>query len=594
MEGNLETEIMATSILKSKIASTDILKPFITENDKEPIWDGYINIYSSPRKSNKDLINDVPVQIKGKLVKSLNKENINFSITKESLKAFATKSGTMFFVVYFINDKEYVIYYKILLPITTNRLLKDIKNNKTIRVNFASLPTDKLELQELFINFSNDSKKQGVLLNPSHYYNIDSILKNNNSQQFSFSYSFFGGDNNNSFSTDRLFSKNLCLYANMHGIEIPVNEFKVESISRNVDRPISIKEKVFFEKYSVVSHSNHQELCFGNLITFIFDKSKHNQKLQFTAEGSLNEQIAVLDFVINFVHTGEMTVDTHTFHIIADAKKKWEEEVNIDDLVKYKNHLDKIKEAITLAGTTCDLAKLDGKDSNTINALIANFVNKQFIDCANDSGPIFRIKLGNLKLLLFANRNSDNKYKLENFFSSKLLVTVSKDDETTKHHTSQFAIMKEDDFVCDNINYDFILKDIFSIKHNELSFSYINILLLEMLNAYDHNKTNNKQCLLETSITLAKWLMDSKTESLQNVSELNYMQAIKRKRILNTEEKKLLINMLNMNQENETLPFGIYILLEQYDLAEQSFNQFSEDNKELFQKYPIFNLWKRT
>lgn len=48
----MDIETAATSEIKSRIASTELLSQFINEGDKEPKWDGFIYAYSNKSKSN--------------------------------------------------------------------------------------------------------------------------------------------------------------------------------------------------------------------------------------------------------------------------------------------------------------------------------------------------------------------------------------------------------------------------------------------------------------------------------------------------------------------------------------------------------------
>ena len=62
----MDIEILATSAVEESLSQTDVLKPYITKNDKEPSWDGNVYIHPGNEKSKKGL-KRVPTQVKGKM-----------------------------------------------------------------------------------------------------------------------------------------------------------------------------------------------------------------------------------------------------------------------------------------------------------------------------------------------------------------------------------------------------------------------------------------------------------------------------------------------------------------------------------------------
>ena len=59
-------EKSAINYLIDELIVTKKLSPYISENDKEPSWDGNIYIYGEANFSKENLLGRVPVQVKGK------------------------------------------------------------------------------------------------------------------------------------------------------------------------------------------------------------------------------------------------------------------------------------------------------------------------------------------------------------------------------------------------------------------------------------------------------------------------------------------------------------------------------------------------
>ena len=156
----IETE--ATSAVKDLIRRNPYLSPYIDENDKTPIWDGHIYVYTSINsgKNNKALIGRVPTQIKGHNTKTGFPFEIKYPLRKTDLIAYQSEGGVIFIVVY-VNDLYVTqIYFEQLLPLDIERLLSQMHEQENKSIIFKKIPTDTLQLANLFVNFIEDRKKQ--------------------------------------------------------------------------------------------------------------------------------------------------------------------------------------------------------------------------------------------------------------------------------------------------------------------------------------------------------------------------------------------------------------------------------------------------
>ena len=60
-----KTEEKALNYLKMFIEDSSVISQFISDNDKEPCWDGHLYLYSGDKRDKKHLLGRVPVQVKG-------------------------------------------------------------------------------------------------------------------------------------------------------------------------------------------------------------------------------------------------------------------------------------------------------------------------------------------------------------------------------------------------------------------------------------------------------------------------------------------------------------------------------------------------
>ena len=129
---NMDSEKIATNHVELAISKASHLVSHINSNDKEPSWDGDVEVYkkSGHVHAKADLILKVPVQVKGHIKPNLKKKSIKYSIQYSDLRNYLYVGGTIFFVVYFDKeDEHYTIYYVGLLPFDLKKMLKDYKGD---------------------------------------------------------------------------------------------------------------------------------------------------------------------------------------------------------------------------------------------------------------------------------------------------------------------------------------------------------------------------------------------------------------------------------------------------------------------------------
>ena len=153
---NIAIETLAVNFVKDKLVLCNHLTPFISDNDKEPSWDGFIYIYNTNKKSKDDIFGRVPVQVKGKLVKKKDfaKKQITYSVKTADLRNYLNEGGTLFLVVYLSeNGENKKIYYSELTPIRIRKILDVSPSAKSRSIIFKELPDDNNKIEQLAYEF---------------------------------------------------------------------------------------------------------------------------------------------------------------------------------------------------------------------------------------------------------------------------------------------------------------------------------------------------------------------------------------------------------------------------------------------------------
>ena len=93
-------ETISVNKVKECIVVSPFLDQFITENDKEPSWDGHIYLYTDGIKNKEHFKGRIPVQIKGTVKEDFSKSIVSFSMSLNDLNCYLYDGGCILFVVY--------------------------------------------------------------------------------------------------------------------------------------------------------------------------------------------------------------------------------------------------------------------------------------------------------------------------------------------------------------------------------------------------------------------------------------------------------------------------------------------------------------
>ena len=159
----MDIERVAVDTVSLAIAKSDYLVPHINSGDKEPSWDGDIEVYkkSGSTHSKKDLDIKIPIQVKGKTSNHLRKKKISYPVQISDIQNYLRIGGTVYFVVYMNSSGEKTqIYYAPLLPFELKKIVDQYGSQETRQISMKILPKSKEEMTNVFLCFARDMKKQ--------------------------------------------------------------------------------------------------------------------------------------------------------------------------------------------------------------------------------------------------------------------------------------------------------------------------------------------------------------------------------------------------------------------------------------------------
>jgi len=582
----VDIETASTAAIKSRIADTDRLSQFINERDKEPIWDGAIYAYRSTSRKNEDLIGKAPVQVKGKTAKRNTKQKPKYNVSIVDLEKYRNDGGVIYFVVLIDADRNKKIYYSALLPFLINQYMKWANGKKSISINLRELPDKPSDLENIVINFIEESQKQSISKTGKNWTieEVEKLLGRDN-MRMNCHFTCIGYDRNDPFS----YLKNNELYLHIQNpdgtLSFPVEHLEnVEAVITERSIDVYSNGHKYFDLVRVERHKDETlTLYFGKSFKYIWGRDK--QTLKYTLAGNLDERLRDLRFIIDVFDTKCLTVNG--LDLPVSPTKKEIENFDIEAARGTLKYYELIKEMLDILHVSIplDMDKLTEKQEEHVKMLINTIVHKKSAGFKEKGQipPVVSLELSNIRLLMFFGQRSDELYDVKDFFEYDIDCKL---DEIGDYPTTQYCIMNARDYGHSaNINIEKI-KAAFMRYDNQGHRDRMVLSILEMINAYDETK---KKELLQMALELCKWLEEK--EPGNSVHIINRIQCETRLRVISDSEIAELMAILqkDINQQSQA---GIQILMGNKRLADHYIGLLDDETKKTFMEYPIYHLYK--
>lgn len=589
-----DIEEKAILALKNYMWGSKVISQFIVENDKEPFWDGYVNLYKDSQKDKKSFLGRVPLQIKGKLVRSFRKEKFKYNIDIADLKAYLAEP-TVYIVCQMKEDsKDTLLFYRNLLPETIKNLLKGKDKQKTVAVKMKPFP-ESLECFESILRvFMGDSRKQ-ISYSGMKSLTLEDARKRN-VNNFSFVMPF--ANMSPADCMGYLSSHDSYMYAQVDkdlGIEIPISGEMNFSFKNVMKLDVVVGEKVFYNQFCNDIKDGNLVVTIGNVLTLIFpiNQQVKNSTASFKVSSNfLDESMHQMEFLMALEQEGKIKIGGVEVNL----------KVNEPEIIKECGQrliaLRQLKHVLDLLHITkpLDLSKIDKEQNDLIEVLIATIGTGKSVRIGHSESTLILVEIGNLNLLLWESVDKDGNSFFGNFFDGR--IDIKYQFEEGKHfESSPFSYLQNNDLwsKCDNIPFG---KQIDSydnlIGKNPHIYDMANLDLLAMLNAYDSlgdTEQIKKDNILAYAKKLNEWLRKSEPSDEKGVMHfVNYCQILKRQGCLTEECIDDLRILLSDEAVMPTIKVGISLLLRERD----TFNHWKglcRDDVENMKRYPIWKFY---
>ena len=402
--GNIHTtdnkaiEEKALNYFKTFIEDSKVISQFLSENDKEPIWDGHLFLYSSGKQDKEHFLGRVPVQIKGTEVSQFQTKRWKFRLEKSDLKAYLNEPT--FFIVCQIkkNSRERKLFYREFLPETVKRILYGMGKSVTRKVLFHPLEEDLHEFENRLIMFLRNSRKM-ISYADKPSLTLTDALKNG-FKKFSFMTPVkMANDINllNYLSTHETY-----LYAKVMedlDIEIPISDGPMKfNFFNTIKGNVKVGERVFYQEYKSEIKDGKMIITIADIMTLTWCLNASNMKptAKMLANAKyLKDSIYEAEFLIALHETGILTIGNLNLKLLVnerDAMRKLY--TKLEHWKRLQNVLDKLHVIQPL-----DLTSITKKQEKLIDILIKTIGNDNTVKIPNQQTTILLMEIGNIKLL---------------------------------------------------------------------------------------------------------------------------------------------------------------------------------------------------
>lgn len=569
------------AIFESFLSNSEYLDSGINKDDRGASWDGHLILYSKPNDNRKNLIiGKIPVQVKSTKRKPLKKETID--IDRSDLDNYLNDGGIILLRPIYENDKEYKIFYCILLPINIQRYLKEANpKKKKIKINLEE--AENVKKTEFICKFFLDN--HSAQKNLANYIDINSIDPKEGVEIIA--KTIIKKDIRSS-----LYSPNTFLYAKFKsGITVPIkNEFSTFYFS--TDGEVSLDEKVYFKSYTVeFSNSDTNIVKINNSLTIKITGDDVSIIFDSPPELLFSDALDSLKFLNALPEAKTL--------IFGNSKITFNEILNFGISQELINLYNDTRELLTILGINYENVTILNlnENFNTISQLIFNMKHSDSLLFESDNEALFtKYSLLNSTFLFLYIRNQDGSYRSYNFMDRDIgLKDFVYPVNNKPVLCSRFLLIKDIDLLLVITGHcDFVFDDLKYYFNIELIAEYQRFML-NLIFCFDKNGDSE---FLKLATLLNELIYEEsapRPELIENMIpyQINKYQIIKRQRELSQEEIEILLKLKFEYSNTSSIVNCVNILTDNLHEFEFNMPYLSSEELSKIKDWPIWNLYQK-
>lgn len=555
------------------------IKPYLSSNDKTPMWDGSLFVYKSKEDFNNERFDyRIPVQVKAsEFDGDVFPETTSFSIEVTDLQNYLKDGGLVFFKV-LVKGKEKEVYCSFLTKPRIEDIISSCKEQMTKSVSLSKAPQNGNEVLE---------KLKRIYILRDHSLLDLSTLENRSDYKFRIQLEHLSLDTDPqeylaTHYVDALFSLD-----GVPGEFYPKGgPVKIES-STSIIKDVTIGGHAYFNSFAITYKNDGKHFiagCFDIIISYDSSPKPQTTIHVVLKASTLGDVINELNSIQSFMHHksinfGNIKFDFKEHDFSSAPQKEWEESLQYWNDVKKLFAVLKVKPSFAPD-------KLNEEDNRQLETLIHGILHRNIVYGDYGESHLSTFDIGSQKILVYAEHLQGREFKLFDIYEHLCAGYV--DEDGNHRPTPILSLIFEQKTLPSNVQLDKIVQTYKSYKKKNPQISLrANMDLLNMLNHYD--RCHDKK-VLKAAIEIATWLKNEKNSTIgnRNITLLNYLQAIKRQKgtFNDMEMQKLYRLKTTDNTEN----FARYLLLGNKEKALSYLAKISENDLDFLKTLPIYHF----
>lgn len=555
------------------------IKPYLSSNDKTPMWDGSLFVYKSKEDFNNERFDyRIPVQVKAsEFDGDVFPETTSFSIEVTDLQNYLKDGGLVFFKV-LVKGKEKEVYCSFLTKPRIENIISSCKEQMTKSVSLSKAPQNGNEVLE---------KLKRIYILRDHSLLDLSTLENRSDYKFRIQLEHLSLDTDPqeylaTHYVDALFSLD-----GVPGEFYPKGgPVKIES-STSIIKDVTIGGHAYFNSFAITYKNDGKHFiagCFDIIISYDSSPKPQTTIHVVLKASTLGDVINELNSIQSFMHHksinfGNIKFDFKEHDFSSAPQKEWEESLQYWNDVKKLFAVLKVKPSFAPD-------KLNEEDNRQLETLIHGILHRNIVYGDYGESHLSTFDIGSQKILVYAEHLQGREFKLFDIYEHLCAGYV--DEDGNHRPTPILSLIFEQKTLPSNVQLDKIVQTYKSYKKKNPQISLrANMDLLNMLNHYD--RCHDKK-VLKAAIEITTWLKNEKNSTIgnRNITLLNYLQAIKRQKgtFNDMEMQKLYRLKTTDNTEN----FARYLLLGNKEKALSYLAKISENDLDFLKTLPIYHF----
>lgn len=586
-----QIELLAVNAVEDFFAKIKRINPMIPFADKEPAWDGFLYLYPDDSMKTETMIGRIPVQVKGKTGEFV--ESLSYPINTSDLRNYMREGGCLYFVVLINDRQERKIFYRMLIPVELQNILKGKEQQKSINVKMKPLEGSD-DVYHSLVDFYHDMKKQTG--SPIKTLSLKDLVDGNyDTVRFSLS----GFDANKESLENFITRKAICLYVkstDANASDIPIREGRCFlKLIQDVKQAVSVNGTVFYNSFEKTYEKNKVILGIGHCLKVAFDSQNPivmtvNIKLEATELKAMSQDIR---FVLAVIENMSFNIGDFQVDIPSD-----DESQKLYDLLKGEYaRLQRVEILLERLHVIkgLDLSTMQKIDWETMNILMAGILDEKELALNVKESRLHNIKVGNLMFLLLVCLQKSGKFRIYDYFT---LPSALKLISPEGYEASKYAVLEVDGYVrYDNIDFSNILPSISVLKaKHEYVLDYAKFEVFNMLKAYcklDGDKEKSV-LLLNTSSDVIDWMIKEAKDADEKLAYECYAYLVKfLKNSLSKEDIDTLNGVLYSDKGDNPLKADVALLLKNKSAFDVFYSKMTKEDIEGFKESPFEELRKR-